>query len=68
MCDAAAILKLNLIMLSMGPTFRIRAPTVALDNSVSVFMDFKINKLIKKVINKKCSEQEKDSIIRVRVG
>ena len=36
MCDAAAILKLSLIMLSLGPTFRIRAPTVALDNSVSV--------------------------------
>ena len=33
MCDAAAILKLILIMLSLGPTFQIRAPTVALDNS-----------------------------------
>ena len=33
MCDAAAILKLSLIMFSLGPTFRIRAPTVALDNS-----------------------------------
>ena len=32
--DAAAILKLSLIMLSLEPTFRIRAPTVALDNSV----------------------------------
>ena len=32
-CDDAAILKLSLIMLSLGPTFRIRAPTVALDNS-----------------------------------
>ena len=32
MCDTAAILKLSLIMLSLGPTFRIRAPTVALDN------------------------------------
>ena len=36
MCDGAAILKLNLIMLSLGPTFRIRAPTVALDNSVVI--------------------------------
>ena len=33
MCDAVAILKLSLIMLSLGPTFRIGAPTVALDNS-----------------------------------
>ena len=36
MCDAAAILKLILIMLSLGPTFRIRALTVALDNSEQV--------------------------------
>ena len=34
MCANAAILKLSLIMLSLGPTFLSRAPTVALDNNV----------------------------------
>ena len=32
----SAILKLSLIMPSLGPTFLIRAPTVALDNSVLI--------------------------------
>ena len=34
MCNTAAILKLSLIMFSLGPTFLIRAPTEELDNSV----------------------------------